>query len=66
MATKFQEQKIEMMVEKTVYRVLRGIFIDPETIMALKPSFEKKLKRSIKERGLGKLKDFRTIFTSLN
>lgn len=66
MTTKLQERKIEAMVEKTVYRVLRGVFIDPETIMELKPSFEKKLKQSIKEKRLGKLKDLRTVLASLH
>ena len=54
---KFQEREIEMLVEKTVHRVLRDVFIDPETIMELKPSFEKRLKQSIKERRLGKLNE---------
>ena len=50
MVTELREQRIEAMIEKTVYRVLRGIFVDPETIMELKPGFEKKLKQSIKEK----------------
>ena len=66
MTTKLEERKIEAMVEKTVYRVLRGVFIDPDTIMELKPSFEKKLKQSIKEKQLGKLKDLRTTLASLH
>jgi len=64
--TILQEKKIEAIVEKTVHRVLRNVFIDPETILELKPSFEKKLRQSIKEQRLGKLKSLRAVLASLN
>lgn len=55
------QKELELLVRKNVISVLREVFTDPEYSLPLKPSFIKKLQRSIQSKQEGKIIDFDEI-----
>ena len=61
MTTSLQEKKIERIAEKVAIRVFKQAFSDPDFGLELWPEFERRLKKSIVSRKLGRLRSLKEV-----
>lgn len=56
-----QEKKIAEIARRQVIGIFRELMTDPDRGLSLRPEFARRLKRSIRSKQLGKVRDLREV-----